>query len=302
LKLNHDSLSLWSKSRVADVIPTAVSLLLLFAAGSKCHQLSTSLLPEADLWTSRWLLILVVEVEIGLGIWLATRLYAQAARAASLFLFYSLAVTSLYLGTNGVKYCPCFGDVVRISPWITAAVDGMVVLGLLWWQPQSIHTGSTYRRAIFSFGFFLLLGLPALPEMIKGAHYQGVSIELHKDSRLLQAIGSDLDQASVSQLLRFVQEETGVRLANETKSTISNEVRSWKFGQVPAFHIVEAIGQEIEPGAHWHPDGRGGYRLVSPPFVERWRPEGVFAVVLSLMTFVGFIFLSWQKLTRRRLG
>lgn len=284
---------------MANVIPTAASLLLLFAAGSKCHQLSTSLLPEADLWSSRWLLILVVEVEIGLGIWLATRAYPQAARAASLFVFYSFAVTSLYLGMSGVKYCPCFGDVVRINPWVTAAVDAMFGLGLLWWQPQNTHTGPTFWRVIFSFGFFLLLGLSALPEMIKGAHYQGVSIELHRDSRLLETIDPDLDQASASQLLRFVQGETGVHLANETKSTISNEVRSWKFGQVRAFRIVEAIGEEIEPGAHWHPDGQGGYRLVSATFVERWRPEGVFAVVLSLMTLVGFFLLSCQKLTRR---
>jgi hypothetical protein len=99
-----------------DVVRVALGLLLLVAAALKAHQLATQPLPERDLLSSRWVLVLWVEAEIALSLWLLSGLVRRAGWAAALVCFSLFSVVTLHKALAGETSCGCFG-VVEVSPW-----------------------------------------------------------------------------------------------------------------------------------------------------------------------------------------
>jgi len=69
----------------ADWTLRLVGVLLLVAAGLKGWQLLTEPLANSDIWSNRAFLILTVEFELGLGIWLVSGLFKKLAWVATKF-------------------------------------------------------------------------------------------------------------------------------------------------------------------------------------------------------------------------
>jgi hypothetical protein len=145
-----------------------VGVVLLTAAALKTHQLATGPTAENSLFTSRWLLIALVELELALGLWLLSGAYPGLARLAALAAFAGFCLASLYQALTGAPSCGCFGN-VHINPWYTLLFDLAAVV-VLWRWTSAAHVNicwggggaRSHSFRLIAFGlFFLLAGIPA---------------------------------------------------------------------------------------------------------------------------------------------
>ena len=145
-----------------DFVRVVLSILLLVAAALKGHQLATSPLAETGPLTSRWLLIVVVEIELALGLWLLVGALQPLARHAAITCFTVFGAVSLLRALNGASTCGCFGS-VAISPWWTAALDAAAVASLLLAKPTpgSNPQKKPYCRLALHLILLIALGVPA---------------------------------------------------------------------------------------------------------------------------------------------
>ena len=113
----------------------ALGTLLIVAAALKGHQLLTEPLANKDIWSYRPVLILLVECELALGLWLLSGLFPRLAWLTALACFSFFCVVTLYKALTGAASCGCFGA-VSVPPWITLlAIDLPAVLALSLFRP-----------------------------------------------------------------------------------------------------------------------------------------------------------------------
>ena len=106
-----------------NIVLKILGLLLLAAAVMKGHELLTTPMANADIWTNRNFMIFQVEFELTLGIWLLSGLFKRVAWLVALGCFTLFCGVTLYKGMTGAASCGCFGN-VHIYPWITLfAID-----------------------------------------------------------------------------------------------------------------------------------------------------------------------------------
>ena len=98
-----------------DIVLKVLGFLLLVAAILKGHELLTTPVAGKDLWSWRPFLILTVEFELALSIWLLSSLLKKAAWLASLLCFSSFSVITFYKAVTGSASCGCFGS-VHVNP------------------------------------------------------------------------------------------------------------------------------------------------------------------------------------------
>ncbi len=124
--------------RAGNVLLKVLGVLLLTAAILKGRQLLTEPVAGNDIWSYRPLLILTVEFELGLGIWLVSGLFRKAAWLASLICFSFFSAITFYKAISGFASCGCFGS-VHVNPWITLfAIDLPSVVALSFCRPGKI--------------------------------------------------------------------------------------------------------------------------------------------------------------------
>lgn len=117
-------------------VPVLVGVILLTAAVLKAHQLATSPTREISIFTTRWFLIGLVELELALGLWLLSAVYPKQARVAALAVFAGFCSVSLYQALSGEHSCGCFGN-LPINPWYTLLFD-LAAAAMLWrWTPEA---------------------------------------------------------------------------------------------------------------------------------------------------------------------
>lgn len=113
-----------------------LAIVLLTAAVLKGWQLLTEPVANNDIWSHRPFLILTVEFELALGIWLLSGLFKKAAWLAAISCFSLFSVITLYKGLTGYVSCGCFGK-VPVNPWITLfAIDLPAVIVLAVFRPE----------------------------------------------------------------------------------------------------------------------------------------------------------------------
>jgi len=149
---------------VYDTVRIVLGLLLLTAAGLKGYQLATSPTPGTHLLNTRWFLILTVEYELLLGIWLLSGWRRRDAWRIALFSFAVFACVTLYKALSGEASCGCFGQ-IEVSPWITLVLDLAIVASLLIWWPATarvpLQANQQFKRLIATLALAALLGGPA---------------------------------------------------------------------------------------------------------------------------------------------
>jgi len=116
--------------RANDIVTSLLGVLLIIAAVLKGWQLLSEPIVDESIWTSRPFLILTVEFELALGIWLLSGLFKKAAWLAAITCFGVFSLVTLYKGITGAESCGCFGK-VHVNPWITLfAIDLPAVIAL----------------------------------------------------------------------------------------------------------------------------------------------------------------------------
>ena len=118
------------------IVMKLLGLLLLAAAVLKGMQLLSRPVLDSGIWTSRWFMILAVEFEILMGVWLLSGLYKKVAWLAAILCFVFFSGMSLYRAVIGAESCGCFGD-VEVNPWVTLfAIDLPAVILLAVARPR----------------------------------------------------------------------------------------------------------------------------------------------------------------------
>jgi thiol-disulfide isomerase/thioredoxin len=116
-----------------------LGILLLVAGMLKGWQLLTEPVANNDLWSYRPFLILQVEFELALSLWLLSGLLPRAAWLVSLGCFCLFCLVTLYKGLSGAASCGCFGP-VHVNPWITlSAIDVPAVIALSLFPPAFLR-------------------------------------------------------------------------------------------------------------------------------------------------------------------
>ena len=116
-------------NRISGVVLKVLGAILLAAAALKGYQLLSEPVANTNIWTYRPFLILQVELELAMGIWLLCGLFKKAAWLAGLACFSLFSLVTFYKGLTGAASCGCFGS-VHVNPWITLLViDLPAVIG-----------------------------------------------------------------------------------------------------------------------------------------------------------------------------
>lgn len=112
--------------RFCRVVSVLLGSVLVTAGALKAYQLATEPVAAVGFFGSRWLVIGLVEFELGLGLWLIAGLYARALRVVALGSFACFAVVALARMLAGERSCACFGS-VEVSPYLALAFDAAAV-------------------------------------------------------------------------------------------------------------------------------------------------------------------------------
>ncbi|MFC1780853.1 MauE/DoxX family redox-associated membrane protein [Planctomycetota bacterium] len=152
-----------------NILLKALGILLLAAAVLKGWQLMNEPVANNNIWSSRWFLILTVEFELALSIWLLSGLFKKAAWLTSLACFGLFSMITLYKAVTGYASCGCFGS-VHVNPWITLfAIDLPAVLALSIFRPGKVLTSRILvrlrlrRRPVKALISEFINPLPSLP-------------------------------------------------------------------------------------------------------------------------------------------
>jgi hypothetical protein len=91
----------------------------------------------------------VITAELLLGLWLASGLKPALAWAAALFCFSVFAGASMAMVLAKQPSCGCFGS-LEVSPWITGALDLVVVAVLCLFRPANVVVGTINKPTLAS--------------------------------------------------------------------------------------------------------------------------------------------------------
>ncbi len=94
-------------------------------------------------------MVLQVDFELALGIWLLSGLFKKAAWLTALLCIFAFSLITLYKGIRGAESCGCFGT-VHVNPWVTLfAIDIPSVIALLVFRPVlSLKRKAEYIRVL----------------------------------------------------------------------------------------------------------------------------------------------------------
>jgi len=112
------------------IVRSVLAGILLLAAGLKAHQLATQPVVGTGLLAGRTALIVELECEILLGVWLMSGVFSGLAWLAATASFVAFSFITYSKAVRGEASCGCFG-VVTVSPWITLIMDILAVTTLV---------------------------------------------------------------------------------------------------------------------------------------------------------------------------
>jgi thiol-disulfide isomerase/thioredoxin len=116
------------------IVRFLVAAVLLTAAGLKA--LATTPDFGNSIIEARWFQILLIESEIALALILLFGLVPKISWFVTTILFTIFSLVSLAKGFSGAESCGCFGDVVKINPFVTFLLDAGIVALLCKFRPK----------------------------------------------------------------------------------------------------------------------------------------------------------------------
>lgn len=116
------------------LVALLVAFLLLTAGTLKGVDITFTPVPQAGALPS-WLVLVLAEIELGLGCWLIVGRGLRGAWAIAIVLFAGMACYSLGLAVAGeTASCGCFGR-LPVSPWSALVIDCAVLAGMIAFAP-----------------------------------------------------------------------------------------------------------------------------------------------------------------------
>lgn len=125
----------------------ALAAVLLTAALLKASWGGSALFASGIL-ESPWFLVLLVEFEIALALWLLSGVAPGRARVVAAAWFIALGVVSASKALAGEENCGCFGDLVAVSPWLTLSFNVAAVVALAAFAPPGLPFERTLPRPV----------------------------------------------------------------------------------------------------------------------------------------------------------
>lgn len=142
-------------SRAIDCFAGAI---LIASALLKAASPSESATLAAAYGLPTWSSLLLIQLEVVLGVLLITGVAGGAGRIVALLAFVLFACFSAYRALAGYESCGCFGA-VQVHPWITFAIDLLLISVLTWNVRESAEAPPQTRPNIaFAMASWLLLG------------------------------------------------------------------------------------------------------------------------------------------------
>ena len=139
-----------------DIVRLVISMLLLTAAALKGHELATEPVVGRSVFSSRWFLIALVELELVFGLWLLVGKWPRETRWCAIGLFGLFAVFSLFKIAAGAESCGCFGK-VSVNPWFTFLLDLGIIVALLKSRVTEGHRRTRVKFSLIEFAICAVL-------------------------------------------------------------------------------------------------------------------------------------------------
>ena len=137
--------------------PSLVGILLIVSAFLKAEQLIAEAYYSDNLLFSFTLVVIQIECELLLGVWLLSNVYQRYCRYTSILVFSCFAMVAFAKVLDGHRYCGCFGR-LQINPWWTLFLDAIVIVTLVNWNTsECIQIKSSPSRTRLCFVFFTML-------------------------------------------------------------------------------------------------------------------------------------------------
>ncbi|MGL6195203.1 MAG: MauE/DoxX family redox-associated membrane protein [Thermoguttaceae bacterium] len=145
------------------IIRFFIALVLIFAAITKAHMLSTSPSLPVSGWfgllEARWVQIVTAEFEILWALLLISNPFPRIIWAGTTILFVAFSVVSSARWLLNENSCNCFGK-LEVYPLYTAIFDAAIVGTLLWFRKRAAqNAGNPARKCVIAVLVWLAVGL-----------------------------------------------------------------------------------------------------------------------------------------------
>jgi hypothetical protein len=117
------------------VVGRVFGVLLLAAAALKAHGLGLEPVGRMGVFSTPEAQLAIIELELLLGLWLISGMYAIGSWLAAVLTFGGFAAASFYMGWVGQSSCGCLGR-VAVNPWFAFVLDLVVLAVLLVGRPD----------------------------------------------------------------------------------------------------------------------------------------------------------------------
>src|SRR5271156_2541209 len=150
------------QNRQRRLIEIVLAVVLITAAILKAYQLFTYTIyfPSSQTLSPMFQTILI-QMELLLGIWLATGGLSRLRFFTTLLCFFVFSGVTAWETLRAMPNCGCFGF-VTIPPWLTLTFDLSAVIGLLLTRPRSISLGDISPSGIRLIGGITFASLAIL--------------------------------------------------------------------------------------------------------------------------------------------
>jgi uncharacterized membrane protein YphA (DoxX/SURF4 family) len=261
-----------------------VGVLLLASAALKCRQLSDASFAEQGILTTRLFWICVVEMELVLGLWLLSNLYARFATICAMICFAAYFEFSLTFAGSGLKSCSCFGS-FQFSPRSMAVLDLVAFFALLICRPvrPDAATWRTHPGRCLAIAALLVISGASAVVVIHRYHSETSPYALRPDMRL--GVSMDLESSSASQdfVLARLAHVTGLEFkADPELSDNGVDLGEVHLSRVNAWAVMEWLRQEQPQAADWQ-EVDSGYLLKKAPAWRLFSPLAVLVFDLSAL-------------------
>lgn len=162
----------------AGIVRCVLAAILLVAAGLKAHQLATEpVVGDGFLFlSSRAVMVVELECEIILGVWLLSGVFSKLAWLVTTACFAAFAVITYSKAVRGEASCGCFGA-VTVSPWITLVMDVGAVAALMLLRRGFWQSRPAMRKALrLTVACVVAMGLGA-PAAVAAMSFKAATID-----------------------------------------------------------------------------------------------------------------------------
>ncbi len=264
----------WYRLASWPVVSIVIGSVLLIAVALKGYEVATEELLEDSLLTSRWFLMLAVEFEVLLALWLVGgfyQFYPAITRCVAVVYFLILAEVALDAVVKGQPSCACFGKAL-VPPWVTGSFDvfALVLLVAAPLPHASRGTGQIYRWGGLA-GSLAVFGILSLYTMWD---YSTVSAtpSMRRDPEIGRKITIQRLRPTTNDLLAVCQSAANSTLvADERLIKLELPYGPWNLENVQVWEVMESLARWQLVPVRWEKREAGYTMVPAAPYGKRLR-------------------------------